>query len=271
MGLEAVQKSRAAIRKLTRSSPGIGVVLGTGLCEAVKLDALEVSIPYHEIPDFPLPRVSGHAGVLHCGELARVKVAILAGRTHYYEGYDLFEITLPIRVLKSLGVDLLILTNAAGGLNPIYEPGDLMLLRDHLNLIGENPLRGLEAEWCERFVELAEAYDPGLRRLAISVARTKGLKLREGVYAALAGSSLETRAECRALRVLGADAVGMSTVPEVIVARQLGMEVLGISVITNRAGGPAVGSDGILARAKEAGVKLGSLIRGIVEQLREKR
>lgn len=269
MDSRAIQNSLAAIRRLTQFIPEVGVVMGTGLGGAVGLDRVEASIPYKEIPGFPEPRVVGHPGRLQLGELFGVRVAILAGRAHYYEGYGLPEITLPIRVLKGLGAHSLILTNAAGGLDPAYEAGDLVLIADHLNLMGGNPLRGLEdPDLGERFVELSDPYDPNLRRIALEVAQAEGVVLREGVYAGLAGPSLETRAECRALRILGADLVGMSTVPEVIVARQVGLKVLGISVVTNRAGVPA-GADVIRARAEGAAPRLGRLIQGILCRLRE--
>jgi purine-nucleoside phosphorylase len=216
-------------------APELVLVLGTGLGGVAELIENPLVLPYSEIPHFPRATVTGHAGNLVCGRLAGKRVAALQGRFHYYEGYSTRESTLPLRVLSRLGAQTLVVTNAAGGLNPEYAPGTLMLMADHLNFIPDNPLRGPNiAEWGPRFPDLSQAYDPELRRLTRTCAQRLGMeRIREGVYLAIPGPSLETPAETRYLRNCGADAVGMSSVPEVIVARHAGMRVLGLSVVAN--------------------------------------
>jgi purine-nucleoside phosphorylase len=208
----------------------LGTGLG-GLAQSVKKFS---ELPYQKIPHFPRPTVEGHQGSLVFGELGGKKVVCLMGRVHYYEGYSAQETALPIRALKALGIKVLILTNAAGGLNHRFKVGDLMAITDHINLMGDNPLRGPNDEtWGPRFPSMIDCYDPKLLALAFQVAKEYKIDLKKGVYAALMGPSLETRAEYRFLAGIGADAVGMSTVPEVIAARHLGLRVLGLSVITN--------------------------------------
>jgi len=221
-----------------RGTPRIGAILGSGLGEFA--DRLEDrrTVPYSEIPTFPISTVIGHAGELVVGHRAGLEIAVMKGRVHFYEGYELAEVVFPLRVLRLLGVELLIVTNAAGGINASFRPGQLMLLTDHLNLLGRSPLRGPNDErFGPRFPDLTEAYDRSLIERAGACAGRLGIALQRGVYAALPGPNYETPAEIRMLRTLGADAVGMSTVPEVIAANQMGIKVLGISCITNLAAG----------------------------------
>jgi len=225
------------IRRRTKHEPTIGLVLGTGLNPlAEEIQQADV-IPYRDIPHFPTSTVKGHVGQLVIGELEGQEVMVMQGRAHYYEGYSPQQITLPIRAMQLLGIGILIVTNAAGGLNPAFKAGDLMLITDHINLIGMaglNPLRGPnDPELGPRFVDMSLAYDLELREIALRVAKDLGLTLHQGVYICLAGPSFETPADLRFLRLIGADAVGMSTVPEVTVARHAGMRVLGISGISN--------------------------------------
>jgi purine-nucleoside phosphorylase len=216
----------------------VALVLGSGL--GAFADDLEdaAAVPYDEIPGFARPTVEGHAGRLVVGRVGGVGVAAMQGRFHFYEGYALEEVTFPVRVLSLLGAKSLVLTNAAGGLNNSYEQGSLVLISDHLNLMGTNPLLGRnDPRFGARFPDMTEVYDREYQDAAITEAREMGLELRRGIYAALTGPSYETPAEIRMLRLLGADAVGMSTVPEAIVARQMGLRVLGLSCITNMAAG----------------------------------
>src|SRR5690606_6822187 len=214
--------------------PTVGVILGTGLGQLAKaLDVHEV-VPYDEIPHFPVSTVESHHGRLLVGEVNEVPVLALQGRFHLYEGYDARQVTFPVRVLHQLGVETLLIANAAGGMNPDYHRGDLMLVTDHVNLQGVNPLTGPNIEdWGPRFPDMSAPYDARLRDLAREVAELEEVPLHEGVYVAVTGPNLETRAEYRFLRQIGADAVGMSTVPEVIVARHVGMACLAVSVITD--------------------------------------
>jgi purine-nucleoside phosphorylase len=235
--LEDYDASAAFIRNQTEFRPQLGMILGSGL--GLLADQIEdaTHIPYADIPHFPVSTVPGHAGRLVIGKLAGSAVCAMQGRFHFYEGYSPQQITFPIRVMKRLGVESLILTNAAGGLNPNFRAGDLMLIQDHLNLVGMSgysPLRGPNLDaFGPRFPSMTAAYSRRLHKLARSVAKELGIGLRVGVYAMVAGPNFETPAEVRYLRGIGADAVGMSTVPEALVARHAGMEVLGISSITN--------------------------------------
>jgi purine-nucleoside phosphorylase len=217
--------------------PRAALVLGSGLGELADQVEAATRLPFAELPGHPLPTVPGHVGELVLGRLGGLPVAVWRGRVHFYEGRSMRELTYPVRLAHRLGAEILVLTNAAGGLNDQFVAGDLMLIEDHINLpglVGHNPLRGpAEAAEGERFVDLAAAYDPGLRRLAADCADQLGLELRRGVYAMVAGPNYETPAEGRLLRAAGADAVGMSTVPEVIAARQLGLRVVAVSAITN--------------------------------------
>lgn len=236
---DEIAAAAQAIRKRSSSAPKIGVVLGSGL--GAFADRLEHSerVAYSEIPHFPKSTVAGHAGTLVMGAVQGVPCVVLSGRVHFYEGHAMLKVTFPMRVLALLGVKTVIVTNAAGGINPSFQVGDLMLIRDHLNLTGDNPLRGANDERLgPRFPDMSEAYGTRERQSMQRCAQELGLgRLHEGVYAGLAGPSYETPAEIRMLQTLGADAVGMSTVAEVIVARHSGVNVVGISVITNQGAG----------------------------------
>lgn len=222
------------IRKMCMYQPGIGIVLGTGLGDLVRKIDIEQSIPYNFIPHFPISTVESHFGRLIFGKIGNQSVVAMQGRFHYYEGYNMREITFPIRILKLLGIHTLFISNAAGGLNPEYRKGDMMILDDHINLQAENPLAGPNLENLgPRFPDMSIPYDPDLIRQALDIAKDRDYVLHNGVYVAVNGPNLETRAEYRYLRMIGADVVGMSTVPEVIVARHMGVRVCAISVITD--------------------------------------
>ena len=234
-----VQEAAAYVRSaLGGRRPEIAITLGSGLGDlAERLDA-PLTIPYKEIPHFPVSTVSGHKGQFVCGKLGGKEVLCMQGRFHYYEGYDLKQVTMPVRVMKLLGIDCLLVTNAAGGINTGFHAGTLMLIEDHLNLTGENPLIGENLDaFGDRFFDMTVAYDKEYRTLAKATAEELNIPLATGVYAWLTGPNFETPAEIRYLRTIGADAVGMSTVPEVLVARHSGIRVLGISCITNLAAG----------------------------------
>lgn len=235
--LQQYDEAADAIRARTRHTPRIGLVLGSGLSVLAESATDTDSIPYEEIPHFPLSTVAGHAGRLVIGDLAGAPVAIMQGRFHYYEGYSSQQVTFPIRVMRRLGIDTLILTNAAGGLNPTLAAGDLMLIEDHINFMGmagTNPLRGPNLDALgTRFPAANRIYTHRLRALAQSVALEQEIELRQGVYVALSGPNFESPAEIRMWRILGGDAIGMSTAPEAQVAHHAGMEVLAISTITN--------------------------------------
>jgi purine-nucleoside phosphorylase len=264
---EAVQ----AVRARTALVPDTAVILGTGLSGLAQDIRSDAVIPYADIPGFQVPTVESHAGRLTIGDLAGRRVAALQGRFHAYEGYALDAVAFPVRVLHALGARTLIVSNVSGGMHPLWSAGDLVLLADHINLLGDNPLRGPHDDANgPRFPDLTEAYDAELRGLARAVALEQGVTLREGVYVAVQGPNLETRAEYRLLRALGADVVGMSTVPEVIVARQLGMRVLGLSIITDLCLPDALepaSLDRILAVAAAAEPRFTALVRGIVARV----
>ncbi len=269
--LERIRAASSAVRARSGLEPRIGIILGTGLgALAEEIDAQTV-VPYDEIPDFPVPTVESHSGRLLLGHLSGQPVVAMQGRFHRYEGYTLEQVSFPVRVMRDLGADTLIVSNACGGMNPMWDVGDLMLIADHINLIGDNPLIGLNPdELGPRFPDMSEPYDLALQRLAIDVARDSGVTLRRGVYVAVPGPNLETRAEYRFLRLIGADVVGMSTVPEVIVAVHAGMKVLGVSIITDAclpdALKPASVED-IIRVAGEAEPKLTHLIKNVVARL----
>lgn len=266
-----VAETVQAVRARTGLVPEVAIVLGTGLGALTELLDADAVIPYAELPGFAVPTVESHAGRLHVGTLAGRRVAMLQGRFHRYEGYALDQVTFPVRVLHALGAGTLIVSNVSGGMHPLWEAGDLVLLADHINLLGDNPLVGPDdAAGSARFPDLTEAYDPALRGLARDVALEQGITLREGTYVAVAGPNLETRAEYRMLRMLGGDLVGMSTVPEVIVARQLGMRVLGLSIITDLCLPDALepaSVEQILAVARTAEPRLAALVQGLIPRL----
>ncbi len=233
--LERIDSAVEVIRSRSDVEPRVAIILGTGLGGLAEDINARATIPYEEIPNFPVSTVESHSGRLLIGHLAGQPVVAMQGRFHRYEGYTLQQVTFPVRVMRDLGAEILIVSNACGGMNPMWDVGDLMLIADHINLLGDNPLIGPNAdELGPRFPDMSEPYDLRLQRLAIEVARDERLTLRRGVYAAVAGPNLETRAEYRFLRMIGADVVGMSTVPEVIVANHGGMRVLGVSIITDQ-------------------------------------
>jgi purine-nucleoside phosphorylase len=235
---EKMEKAASFIEAKLNGRPEIGLILGSGL--GILADEIEdpIKIPYGEIPEFPVSTVEGHAGQLVLGELSGKKVVAMQGRFHFYEGYSMDKVTFPVRVMKLLGVEKLIVTNAAGGINESFQAGDLMLITDHINNMGTNPLIGSnDNRFGPRFPDMSEAYSRKLRLAAQEVAKRQKIDLKEGVYVGNTGPTYETPAEVKLARVLGGDAVGMSTVPEVIVARHSGMQVLGISCITNMAAG----------------------------------
>ncbi|KUO78152.1 MAG: purine-nucleoside phosphorylase [Desulfosporosinus sp. BRH_c37] len=231
-------EARDYIKECVRMSPDLGVILGSGLGAFAELVLEKQAIPYKDIPHFPTSTVEGHAGQLVFGKVDGRQVVVMQGRFHFYEGYNMHDVTFPIRVMQGLGVTGLVVTNAAGGINPDFQPGDLILIKDHINMMGDNPLRGANlSSLGPRFPDLSAAYNLEWRQKALVIMQNYGLRPQEGVYAAMSGPSYETPAEIRYLRAIGADMVGMSTVPEVIVANHGGMQVLGISCVTNMAAG----------------------------------
>ncbi|HUR92954.1 MAG TPA: purine-nucleoside phosphorylase [Gemmatimonadales bacterium] len=268
---DRIQSAADVVRARTPVIPHVGIVLGTGLGGLAREIEVEREVPYGEIPGFPLSTVETHAGKLLLGRLRGRPVVAMQGRFHRYEGYDLQQVTFPVRVMHALGARTLVVSNACGGMNPLWGPGDLVLLSDHINLLGDNPLVGPNDERLgPRFPDMSAPYDPELRALARAVALELGLVLREGVYVAVPGPNLETRAEYRMLRAIGADVVGMSTVPEVIVAGHQGMRTVGFSIITDQCLPDALepaALDRIIATAARAEPQLTRLIGTLVERL----
>lgn len=232
--LERIQKIASFLNKEKKGNPKIAIVLGSGLGDLVKKISVEKEIEYKNIPEYPVSTVQGHKGTWIYGRLNGVDVVVLNGRFHYYEGYDMKEITLPIQVLKEIGIEKVILSNAAGGMNPTFKIGDVMVIRDHINLFGNNPLLGPNDDRLgPRFLDMSEAYSHEMIRVAFDTAKKHQLFLQKGVYLGVSGPCYETPAEYRMFYTMGADAVGMSTVPETIMARYRGMEVFALSVITD--------------------------------------
>ena len=268
-----VEAAADHIRKASDLRPRIGIILGTGLGKLVDEIQIDIAIPYGEIPGFPLSTVESHQGRCIAGRLHGIPVYALQGRFHLYEGYSAREITFPVRVFGVLGIETLLISNAAGGMNPNYRKGDLMLFTDHINLQGANPLVGPNVDdWGPRFPDMSEPYDVELRALAEARALELGIKLHQGVYVAVEGPNLETKAEYRFLRMIGADVVGMSTVPETIVARHMGLRVMAISVITDECFPDAlepVSLADVLAAAGEAEPKLTRLMTAVVQEVGE--
>ncbi len=268
---EAIEAAAAAVRARFSRVPEVGIVLGTGLGGLAAAIEAPVVIEYGALPGFPLSTVESHAGRLLCGTLAGKAVVAMQGRFHRYEGYSLQQVTFPVRVLRALGARTLVVSNACGGMHPLWAAGDLMLMADHINLLGDNPLVGANDDRLgPRFPDMSAPYDAALRDLARAEARRQGIVLREGVYVAVPGPNLETRAEYRMLRALGADVVGMSTVPEVIVAVHGGMRVLGVSIITDLCLPDALepaSLEKIVGVAMRAEPHLTSLITGVLERL----
>lgn len=273
--MEALEEAVVVIRQKTGLQPRVGLVLGSGLNALADAMTDAVEFPFSDIPHFPVSTVQGHQGRLLLGYLEGVPVAVMQGRAHFYEGYSMARVVLPVRVLKLLGIEKLIVTNAAGGLNLNYVPGEVMIIRDHLNLIGMagwSPLRGPNLEaFGPRFPSTNDAYTPALRALARQAAMEAGVPYHQGVYICLAGPNFEGPADVRYLRLIGADAVGMSTVPEVIAACHAGVQVLGLSGITNtlsgEEGGPPPNHEEVLEAGKLLVPRLETIIRGVLRAL----
>ncbi len=272
----AIEEAATAVRARISQHPTIGLILGSGLSGLADAVANPDIIAGSEIPHWPASTVAGHSGRLVNGQLEGHSVLVLQGRSHFYEGLSVQQITVPVRVMHALGIQTLIVTNAAGGMNPDFTPGDLMLIKNHLNIpgmAGNNPLRGPNDDSVgPRFPDMTEPYDRELRQLAHDVARANGFTLQEGVYAYVAGPSYETPAELRFLRMIGGDAVGMSTVPSVVVARHAGIRVLGISTITNMAvpdpaPGTVLSHEEVLETGRLVIPRLTALLHGIVHRL----
>ena len=274
IALEQIDHLAELIRSRTSERPRIGIILGSGLGGLAESIQEPTEIPFQELPGWPVSTVMGHKGRLVLGKLEGVDVMVMQGRVHYYEGYSMAQVTLPVRVMQRLGVEMLIVTNAAGAIHPDYEPGDLMLIIDHLNIIGmagPNPLRGPNLdELGPRFPDMSLAYDPALSQIARQAAAENKISLHEGVYAGLSGPSFETPADLRFLRLAGADAVGMSTVAEVTVARHGGTRVLGFSGISNKAnldGSTTTTHEEVLEAGRVIAPKLMNIIRGVLRRL----
>lgn len=272
--LEQIDQAADAVRKRTSHQPRVGIILGSGLNELADSVQKADIIPYGDLPNWPISTVYGHAGRLVIGELEGQAVFIMQGRIHFYEGYSMSQITLPVRVMQRLGLEIMIVTNAAGGVNPAFTPGDVMLITDHLNLIGMtglNPLMGPNIEEIgPRFPDMSQAYDRKLMDVARKAAAQNSIALQEGVYCALSGPSFEGPADLRFLRMAGADAVGMSTVPEVIVARHGGLRVLGFSGISNKAnldGSTVTTHEEVIEAGKVLAPKVEKIIRGVLHSL----
>jgi purine-nucleoside phosphorylase len=268
----AINEAADFIRTQFRRAPVLGLILGSGLGACADCLTGRTVIPSSSIPHFPLSSTFGHSGNVILGELAGVPTAALQGRLHLYEGFSAAEAAFPARVLGCLGILRLIVTNAAGGINPTFRPGDLMLITDHINLMAANPLAGPNLDALgPRFPDMSEAYDASMRAAAFEAAREMGIELHEGIYIGLPGPSYETPAEIRMCRNLGADAVGMSTIPEVIAANHMGIRVLGISCITNMAAGVGPGKlthGDVVQTAENASARIQSLIQALVPRLR---
>lgn len=267
----AIEAATAAVRaRLGGGAPRVAIVLGSGLGQLADAVSQPARIPYAEIPGFPAPGVAGHKGELVAGTLEGVPVLMQSGRFHLYEGHPVETTALPVRVFARLGIRTLVVTNAAGGIRSTFRPGTLMLIADHVNLMFRNPLIGPALEGEERFPDMSDPYDRELRQLARDVARERRIALDEGVYVGLLGPSYETPAEIRMLQRCGVDAVGMSTVPEVIVARARGIKCLGFSTITNLAAGispTALSHAEVLEVGRQVGEALGSIVKGVVARL----
>jgi purine-nucleoside phosphorylase len=272
--LAEIDQAADFLRSRLTASPRIGLILGTGLGSLADEVENPVILPYSEIPSWPISTVQGHKGRLVIGKLAGQLVMVLQGRVHYYEGYSMAQVTLPVRIMQRLGVEILVVTNAAGAINPSFEPGDVMLITDHIGLVGMaglNPLRGPNIDALgERFPDMSQAYDRQLMDLARQAAKNGGVRLHEGVYIGLSGPSFETPADLRFLRGIGADSVGMSTVPEVIVARHGRMRVLGLSGISNKAnldGDTMTTHEEVLQAGVMLVPKLKEIILGVLKQV----
>jgi purine-nucleoside phosphorylase len=269
--LKEAEEACRAISKRVKIKPQVGIILGTGLGGLAERISVSKTIPYGEIPHFPASTVEGHAGRLICGRLSGRNVVVMQGRAHYYEGHAMLKVTLPVRVMKRLGVKVLIVSNAAGGLNPLFLPGDVMAISDHINFTGQNPLIGPNPDsFGPRFPDMTAVYDKELLVLAEKAALEEKIKLHKGVYVGVTGPSMETPAETRFLRMMGADAVGMSTIPEVIAAVHAGLRILGLSAISNVNRPDCMEPAPIEAVLKNAAVAGEKMIRIVIRVLRGK-
>ncbi len=260
-----VIEALSTLKRHISDQPQIGIILGSGLGGLVDEIENSVSVRFEDIPHFPVSSVDGHRGEVLCGTLCGASLLALSGRVHYYEGYAMQQVVFPIRVMAAFDVKTVIVTNSVGAINAAYKPGDIVAIRDHINLMGANPLKG-----SNDFVDMTEAYSSELRTLAHQMADRQGIRLQSGVYAAYSGPSYETPAEIRAMRTMGADMVGMSTVPEVIQAKSLGMKVLGLSMITNMAAGMSakpLSHQDVIKTSKKASAKFGALVKAIIGEL----
>jgi purine-nucleoside phosphorylase len=252
------------------SQPEYGIVLGTGLGNLVNIIDIQIKIPYHDIPNFPVSTVSGHSGTLIYGKLADKTVIAMQGRFHYYEGWEMDQVTFPVRVMKFLGIDKLIVSNASGGVNPNFKVGDIMIITDHINMMPNHPLRGKNDErFGPRFLDMHEPYDLKMISLMEEIAREKKIMIQKGIYLALQGPTFETPAEYKMVKLMGADAVGMSTVPEVIIAKHMGMRCFGLSVITDlgiEGHIEEVSHEAVQNAAKSSEKKISKLIEAFVLQ-----
>ena len=269
--IKMISEAADFIKGKTQIKPEIGIILGTGLGGLVKEIDIKDTIPYQDIPHFPVSTVESHAGKLILGHLSGKPVMAMQGRFHYYEGYNMQQVTFPVRVMKALGVGTMIISNACGGVNPAFRSGDIMLISDHINLMGDHPLIGKNHnELGPRFPDMYNLYDMDLQKLAEETALEEKIKLQKGVYLALTGPTLETGAEYRMVRILGADVVGMSTVPEVIVARHSGLKVIGFSIITDMGFPEAmrpVSLEEVIAVAGQAEVKFVKLVKSVTAKI----
>ena len=269
---QKIQETAAFLKGKTKLAPRIGIILGTGLGGLVKEIEIADAVLYETIPNFPVSTVESHAGKLIFGKLSGQPVVAMQGRFHFYEGYSFQQVTFPVRVMKALGVKVLIVSNACGGVNPAHQSGDIMLISDHINLMGGHPLIGKNDEAMgPRFPDMYNLYDHDLQKLAEETALEEKIKLQKGVYLALTGPTLETGAEYRMVRILGADVVGMSTVPEVIVARHSGLKVMGFSIITDMGFPEAMRSvslEEVIAVAGKAEVKFVRLVKQVVAKIK---
>ncbi len=266
-----IETAVEAVRQHSEVEPEVAVILGTGLDRLAESIEEKTTIPYEDIPGFPIPTVAHHVGELVLGTLADHPVVAMNGRFHYYEGYSMQEVAFPVRVMEALGAEVLIVSAACGGMNRVYEPGDIFIIEDHINLMGDNPLIGPnDDELGPRFPDLVAPYDPGLLALAERIALEEGIRAHKGVYVAVAGPNLETRAEYRFLSTIGADVVGMSTVPETLVAVHGGMRVLGVAVVSDKCLADALkpaNIEEIIRVANEAEPKLTRLVLRLLEEM----
>lgn len=269
--LEKIKESAAYLNKSITKAPKIAIVLGSGLGGLVDHLDIEIEIPYHKIPNFPISTVPGHKGSIIFGKMNDIDVVVMAGRFHYYEGYTMKEVTFPLQVLREIGIEQLILSNAAGGMNPTFKVGDIMVIKDHINLMGDNPLLGPnEDQLGPRFQEMSEAYSKRMIKIAFQSAEKLNIHLQQGVYVGVTGPCFETPAEYRAFHILGGDTVGMSTIPETIVARHRGMEVFALSIVTDLGVVgivEKVSHEEVLMAAKVAGPKMIDLVYNMLPQL----